>query len=84
MKKKLLNETDAVVDMRMVALAVGGVIILLVVLFLGLCVASAFLPVILVLVGIIMAYKGTTGPQALLLLGALLIVAGLVLYVLGD
>ncbi len=66
-----------------VALIVWAVILLFILVFLGLCLASVFLPAILVLVGLVMAWKGVGGPKPLLLVGVVLIFAGVVAWLLS-
>ena len=62
------------------ALIVGAIMIGIMVLFLGLCVASLFLPAILVLVGLVMLWRGSKGNQLLMVVGMVLVVIGVVLW----
>ena len=62
------------------ALIVGAIMIGIMVLFLGLCVASLFLPAILVLVGLVMLWRGSKGNQILMVVGMVLVVIGVVLW----
>ena len=60
------------------ALIVGAIIIAIIVVFLGLCVASLFLPAILVLVGLVMLWRGSKGNQMLMAAGMLIVVIGII------
>ena len=68
----------------MMALIIGGLFLVVILLFLGLCFASIFLPVILVLVGIVFVWKGVGGIKPLILIGVVLVIAGVVAWLLTS
>ena len=63
-----------------IILIIGAIIVGLVILFLGLCFASLFLPIILVLIGLVMLWKGSQGNQILMVIGGLLMIVGILLW----
>lgn len=63
-----------------IVLIIGALIVGIVVLFLGLCVASLFLPIILVLIGLVALWRGAKGNHILVLVGGLLVIVGVVLW----
>lgn len=63
-----------------IVLIIGAIVIALFVLLLGLCVASLFLPVILVLIGLVALWRGAKGNQILVMVGCLLMIVGVALW----
>ena len=66
--------------LSLIVLVVGAIVVGAIVLFLGLCVASLFLPVILVIIGLILVMRGMGGNQIPLAIGLLLIIIGVLLW----
>lgn len=60
---------------------IGAIILGLVILFLGLCFATMFLPIILVLVGLVMLWKGSQGNPVFMVIGGLVMIIGILLWI---
>jgi len=65
----------------LIILIIGAIVFGLVILFLGLCFATLFLPVILILIGLVMLWRGTQGNQMLMMLGGVLFIIGILLWI---
>ena len=63
-----------------IALIIGAIILVVAVVFLGLCVASMFLPVILALVGILLIWRGSKGNPQMMIIGLVLMLVGVLLW----
>lgn len=66
-----------------IALVIGAVVLMVALVFTGLCLASLFLPVILALVGVLLIFRGARGNQVLMVVGLVVIVIGVSVYLLG-
>jgi len=65
----------------LIILIIGAIVFGLVILFLGLCFATLFLPVILILIGLVMLWRGSQGNQVLMMLGGVLFIIGILLWI---
>lgn len=65
----------------LIILIIGAIIFGLIILFLGLCFATLFLPVILILIGLVMLWRGSQGNQVLMVIGGLLFIIGILLWI---
>lgn len=64
-----------------IILIIGAIIFGLIILFLGLCFATLFLPIILVLIGLVMLWKGSQGSPVMMVIGGLLVIIGILLWI---